>query len=356
MGRRHPAPGPLAGNPRFVEVLARARRAACWQAHCTARADSKAPQGREEIHVRSFDRRLGTLLLLLLAPCASLGAQTIEDGILMPKKALCTGFIYTHDSWDEYWEGTLKRDNGNIGTITTQSVAWMGSYGITNRLNAVAMVPYLWTGASQGVLHGQSGMQDLSLALKYKLLETPFTGAGSLRVILVATGGTPLSDYTPDFLPLSIGLQSSRFSGRSTLYFHTDSGFFVNATGAYTWRGNVTLDRPAYFTDGELHMSDEVQMPDLFDYTVSTGYIKGRWQVPVSFSQQITLGGGDIRRQDMPFVSNRMNFTAAHAELMYFLPGVSGLRLDLGAAHTLSGRNVGQSTTIMTGLTYAFHL
>jgi hypothetical protein len=302
--------------------------------------------------VRSFDRRLGTLLLLLLAPCASLGAQTIEDGILMPKKALCTGFIYTHDSWDEYWEGTLKRDNGNIGTITTQSVAWMGSYGITNRLNAVAMVPYLWTGASQGVLHGQSGMQDLSLALKYKLLETPFTGAGSLRVILVATGGTPLSDYTPDFLPLSIGLQSSRFSGRSTLYFHTDSGFFVNATGAYTWRGNVTLDRPAYFTDGELHMSDEVQMPDLFDYTVSTGYIKGRWQVPVSFSQQITLGGGDIRRQDMPFVSNRMNLSRVDALVKYTLPWVRGLQVQVAAAHIVSGRNVGQGTTLSAGFLY----
>ena len=54
--------------------------------------------------------------------------------------------------------------------------------------------------------------------------------------------------------------------------------------------------------------------------------------------------------------SNRMNFTMAHAEVMYFLPRLSGLRLDLGAAHTLSGRNVGQSTTIMTGFTYALHL
>ena len=42
--------------------------------------------------------------------------------------------------------------------------------------------------------------------------------------------------------------------------------------------------------------------------------------------------------------SNRMDYTMAHAELMYFLPGVSGLRLDLGAAHAPSGRNVGQST------------
>lgn len=58
----------------------------------------------------------------------------------------------------------------------------------------------------------------------------------------------------------------------------------------------------------------------------------------------------------MPVVSNRMNYTMGHAEVMYFLPGLSGIRLGLGASHTLDGRNVGQSTTIMTGLTYAIHL
>jgi hypothetical protein len=302
--------------------------------------------------LRSFDRPLAFLPLLLLAPCAPLAAQTIEDGLFMPKKTLCTGFLYTHDSWDEYWEGTLKRANGNIGSVTTQSVAWMGTYGITDRLNAVAMLPYLWTGASQGVLQGQSGMQDLSVALKFNLLETPFTGAGSLRTILVATAGTPLSDYTPDFLPLSIGLASSRVSGRATLSFQAHSGFFVNATGAYTWRGNVTLDRPAYYTDGELHMSDEVQMPDVFDYSVSTGYIKGPLQVPISFSQQITLGGGDIRRQDMPFVSNRMNLSRLDGVVQYALPWVTGLQVRLAAAYIVSGRNVGQGTTVSAGFLY----
>ena len=31
--------------------------------------------------------------------------------------------MYGSDSWDEYWEGTLRRSNGNIGTVTTRSVA-----------------------------------------------------------------------------------------------------------------------------------------------------------------------------------------------------------------------------------------
>jgi hypothetical protein len=294
------------------------------------------------------------LLALLLALASPLGAQTVEDGIFMPKKALCTGFSYTHDSWDTYWEGTLKRTNGNIGTITTETVGWMGTYGITGRLNAIVMLPYVWTSASQGVLQSQSGFQDLGVALKFRLLETPFTSAGSLRVIVVVSAGTPASDYTPDFLPLSIGLGSSRFGTRGTLHFHSDSGVFVTGTGAYTWRGNVTLDRPAYYTDGELHMSDEVAMPDVIDYAVTAGYTKGRWYIPVSFAQQITLGGGDIRRQDMPFVSNEMNLSKLDGMVRYTVPRLHGLSVYASAAYVVSGRNVGQATTFSSGFLYTF--
>ena len=118
----------------------------------------------------------------------------------------------------------------------------------------------------------------------------------------------------------------------------------------------MQLDRSSYYTDGQLIESDQVAMPDVAQYSASVGWQLRGWCIPIGITDQRTLGGGDIRRQDMPFVSNRMDFTTAHADLMYFLPGVSGVRLDLGAAHTLRGRNVGQSTAIMTGLTYAFHL
>ena len=67
-----------------------------------------------------------------------------------------------------------------------------------------------------------------------------------------------------------------------------------------------------------------------------------------------TLGGGDIRRQDMPFVSNRMDFVRLGGGAMYELP--KNFSVQLGAAQVLSGRNVGQSTTFTTGLMYALHL
>ena len=73
-----------------------------------------------------------------------------------------------------------------------------------------------------------------------------------------------------------------------------------------------------------------------------------------TFSQQRTTGGGDIRRQDMPFVSNRMNFSKVGGMVMYPIPKLQGLAVQLSYAYTLNGRNVGQATTFTAGLLYLF--
>ena len=123
-------------------------------------------------------------------------------------------------------------------------------------------------------------------------------------------------------------------------------------TGAYTWRDKVKLDRPYYYTNGQLFFSDEVAMPDVIEYTFRAGYSKHGLYVPISFSQQITAGGGDIRRQDMPFVSNRMDASRVDALAMYYLQKPKNLAVRLGATCAVSGRNVGQSTTLLAGLLY----
>jgi hypothetical protein len=299
--------------------------------------------------------RLGRALpLALLAAPAALSAQTIDDALMMPHRQLCTGFIYTHDSWDRYWEGSLERSNGNIGTVTTQTVSWMGAYGVTDRLNVIAMVPWVTTHASAGVLSGMHGIQDLSVAVKWNVLNAPLTSVGALQAFAVVSGAGPLTDYTPDFLPLSIGPASRRVSARANLHFQANAGWFVEGTGAYTWRDKVKLDRPYYYTNGQLYFSDEVAMPDVIDYTLRAGYWKHGLYIPISFSQQITTGGGDIRRQDAPFVSNRMNATRVDALVHYYLPSSGRVGLQLGAAYVPSGRNVGQSTTLLGGVTYIF--
>ena len=290
-------------------------------------------------------------LALIAAP---LRAQAIDDGAMLPRRALAAGVLYAHDSWSQYWEGTLKRDNGNIGTLTTQRVTWMAGYGVTDRLSVMAILPYVWTHATQGPLHGMSGMQDFTLAAKYQLLATPLTDRGTLRAMVVGAAGIPAGDYTPDFLPLSIGLASRQFSGRFTLNFQAHKGWFLNGSAAYTWRTKVKLDRPAYYTNGQFILSDEVAMPAVFDYTVSAGYQVGRVSIPISLTQQRTLGGGDIRRQDMPFVSNRMDFVKLEGLVMYAVAAPQ-LGIRLGMSRIVSGRNVGQSTTLTGGLFHTFH-
>jgi hypothetical protein len=293
-------------------------------------------------------------LVLAVISASLAGAQTSDDGVMMPKRTLMAGVLYAHDSWDQYWEGALKRTNGNIGTLTTESTTLVGGYGITERLGLMATLPYIRTHASQGVLHDLNGFQDLSITAKLRLFGTGPGSHGALNAFIAGTAAIPVSNYTPDFYPLSIGTAGRRASGHLVLDFQPTSAWFANASAAYMWCSNVRLNRNSYYTNGQLYLTNEVVMPNVLDYTLSAGFNRGNWRIPFTLLQQRTLGGGDIRRQDTPFVSNRMDFVRLGGGVMYSLP--RSLSMQLGAAHVLSGRNVGQSTTYSSGLMYALHL
>lgn len=281
-------------------------------------------------------------------------AQTTNDGLLMPKKDFCTGLMYTHDKWTNYWEGTIKRENGNIGSIITQSAMWFGNYGVTERLNILASAPYINTKASAGTLHNMNGLQDFMLSAKYKILEKKID-SGKLRVFTVVSGSVPLTNYTPDYLPLSIGSHSKQATGRLIVNYYTRLKLYVNTSVGYTFRGNVELDRPSYYTDGQIHFTNVVDMPNVLDFTFSVGYVNKGLETKLSYIRQDTQGGGDIRRQDMPFVSNRMNFERVEGLLMYYLPKPKYFALRGSYSYTLAGRNVGQSSTFLAGILYTFH-
>lgn len=298
--------------------------------------------------------RVGYTLVLLHALVLSAPAQTIDDGIMMGRGELRTANLYSYDRWDQYWEGTLKRTNDNIGTITTRTNVLMANYGLTNRLNVIGMVPYVWTRASQGVLHGINGFQDLSLAAKWSAVERRISG-GQFRAIGVVAAGLPMTDYNVELLPLSIGMGSRRVSGRGTAHLQFDRGWYLTGSGAVTWRSSVQLDRPYFYTDDQFVMSDEVEMPKVAEYMGGVGYMKGDFMTMASFGWQRMLGGGDIRRQDMPFVSNRMNALRVGGMVMYPLPKLAPFAAHFSLAHTLDGRNVGDATTIAAGLVYTFN-
>jgi hypothetical protein len=306
--------------------------------------------------LRSLAWLTALVLPALVLPATPVRAQTVDDGIMIEGKSLFTGYLFTYDRWDEYWEGALKRDNGNIGTLTTQTSSWFVNYGVTDRLNVMSSIPYVRTEASQGTLRNMQGLQDISVAAKYQVFSVR-SPIGLIRTFAVGSAGLPMTDYTPDFYPLSIGSNSRRVSARGTVNVQTKPGWFANASTAYTWRFNVTLDRPYYFTDGRLFLTSDVDMPNVFDYTLSGGYLRRGLMATASFSQQRTQGGGDIRRQDMPFVSNRMNFEKIGGMVMWSVPKLRQISVQGAYFYTLRGRNVGQASTVTGGVMYTlpFH-
>jgi len=107
------------------------------------------------------------ILLCLLLNYQSGSAQTDMDAIMMSKNNYCSGLMYQHGSWNNYWEGTLKRDNLNLGTVSNNMYAYMGNYGISGKLNLLFGLPYVNSKATAGTLHSMNGLQDVSLWAKW---------------------------------------------------------------------------------------------------------------------------------------------------------------------------------------------
>jgi hypothetical protein len=57
----------------------------------------------------------------------------------------------------------------------------------------------------------------------------------------------------------------------------------------------------------------------------------------------------------MPFVSNRMNYSAVGFEVQYPIPHLRDLQYWVAYRNIFDGRNVGQANTITTGVMYTFH-
>jgi len=278
-----------------------------------------------------------------------LHAQTDIDADFMNKNLLCTGIMYNSGRWDHYWEGTNKRDNLNIGTISTKSVAIMGNYGITKRLNLLFSLPYIKTNASQGTLSGLKGLQDLSLFVKYRALKIT-SGKSTISLIGVAGFSLPVQDYVVDFLPLSIGLGSKQLIGR-IMGDYQYRRFFVTASGTYTYRSNVFLDRNSYYTT-EQHLTSEVQMPNTVSTNVRSGYRTKGFTAEAIINRMVTKGGFDITRNNMPFPSNKMDATSVGMNFRYIPRPVKALTLTAGADYVIAGRNVGQSRSLWAGAFY----
>ncbi|CCH01700.1 hypothetical protein FAES_3693 [Fibrella aestuarina BUZ 2] len=289
------------------------------------------------------------ILVLVVSRTVGAWAQMPQDAIYMPKKSICVAAMYGKSDWNWYWENTLKRENYNIGTHTTQSASLMAAVGLSNRVNLIVNVPYVWTSASAGNLLGQRGFQDLSGWLKVEAVRVKeFSLHG------IAGVSTPLSSYVPNFLPMSIGMGARTVSGRLLAnYRDTKTGLYATAHGTYTWRGNIRIDQDSYQADNRVYNTNEVAVPNAADAALRLGILRRTFQTEVFVERFTCLSGDNIRRNDMPFPTNNMQATTVGWYGKY-QPHNVGFNARVG--YVTNGLNMGQSTAFTLGLLYQINL
>ncbi|WP_309608223.1 transporter [Flavobacterium sp.] len=293
-----------------------------------------------------------TFISCLILTTTILYSQTEVDGLMMPKKNICLGGIFQNSSWSNYWEGTFKRDNLNFGTVTTNTIAFNANYGITDKINIIAGLPYIQTKVSGGTLIGQSGFQDISFTLKYNVLEKKVNKT-TFSLIALAGFSIPTTDYVADYLPLSIGLQSKTTTFRLMGDYQIGK-IFATLSAAYVARANIIIDRDAYFTTEYIY-SNEVAMPDVYTNNLRMGYRSEELIAELIYDNWLTLGGFDITKNNMPFPSNMMNMSKIGFHGKYTFKKLRGLALLGGYNYVIDGRNVGQSQSFYGGLFYTIN-
>ncbi|HTR30396.1 MAG TPA: hypothetical protein VMH27_14075, partial [Puia sp.] len=129
----------------------------------------------------------------------------------------------------------------------------------------------------------------------------------------------------------------------------------VTGVGTYIWRSNITIDEQSYYTTS-FHETNQVQMPNLVSWLLRAGYRSKSWIIEGLLADMITQGGFDIRKNDMPFPSNRMDALTAGAHVKYEFHSkrLKGLSLTADGNYAVAGRNVGQATAVEGGIFYIF--
>jgi hypothetical protein len=293
---------------------------------------------------------------LVCIGAVALYAQTPTDAIMMRKGDICFGLFYDHGSWDEYWEGDRLISNGNVGTLTRTSILPAFAFGLFERVNLIAGLPYIKTKSDGGQLAGVDGMQDLSIALKGNLVEKQL-GKGTLYFLTTGEFSTPVADYLSDYAPYSLGLHTNQIALRGILQYKWDMGLYLRGSAAHLWRTYSKVERDYYYNNGSYY-SEWMDVPNAlhFDAVAGIWLLDDALQIEGNFTMLNCPDGDDIRAWNPGQPTNKVEVSQVGGHVRYYLPKPAGLSVVVSYSTILDGRNMGKFTNIGGGITYQFTL
>ncbi|MBD2751405.1 hypothetical protein [Spirosoma validum] len=288
------------------------------------------------------------ILFLISIFSSSIRAQGLIDGFMRGQRKASLALIGSQATYDMYYINTTETRNPNLGTVTTQAVTLVGSYGLGYDLDLIVAAPYVRTEASAGYTPKQEGFQDLSAALRWEAYDYKI-GKTRLSWLFAVGYSMPLQNYVNDAL-VAIGRGSQNLDGRTMLHYKAGS-FFITGQYGYIRRGQVSLDHVVNTYDpSQLNPNSgtKVNVPDVTELIIRTGIKTKPFYLDAWFQQQTPHSEGTNIGPGVPFPTNAVGFARIGATAYLRLVGKLGL--TAGYSATLSGRNIGKFTRIDGGL------
>ncbi|MEB2776188.1 transporter [Algoriphagus sp. D3-2-R+10] len=286
-------------------------------------------------------------------------AQTPTDGLMMPKGDICFLLNFEYGQFDHYWEGETLRKNGTIAKVQRKTAMVMAAYGITKRLDAYVGLPYVSTNSTTpngGKFAGTSGIQDLTLGLKYEALRKngekgEWTAFGSVVF------SSPVSNYLSDYQPYSLGIGAPQLAWRALVEYEWNSGLYLRGNGGYIWKGYTEAEREYYYNDGS-YFTSWMDVPSAWTYEAVVGkwFMNKSLRAELSYNSSISTSGDDIRAYNAPQPTNKVNMDRIGAFAQYFLNNPKGLGLVASYSRVINGRNAPELSVFSAGVTYQFGL
>lgn len=272
-------------------------------------------------------------------------SQSSLSGFMNGKGKGTVALSYTAESYDKVFLVPADAEGVPVfNEVNVNSVSLFGTYGISDRLDVVATLPYISaTGnASQGVLdelgfeNDRSGIQDLSVFVRYNPLSVA-VGENNLHFMLGGGISTPLGGYDVDEglqSIIAIGNRATSFTGLAMMQFRTASGLFLTTQAGYSLRSG--------------------EVPNAVTGEIRAGYGSAKFYVDAWYAGQVSTSGVNILGEGFTGFFPATDVSFSRTGITLFAPIGGGFGLSGSVSRYLNGRNVGQSTGISGSITYSF--
>ncbi|WP_298309852.1 hypothetical protein [uncultured Aquimarina sp.] len=287
-------------------------------------------------------------IILCLVCISSVSAQTIINGFFPKKKDFTVATSYSYKSYDNFFRGSTesKANPMNMGEISSTIVSVYGEYGILNWLSTAVTLPYISTQNETGVLDPVSqtsevsGVQDLSMFLKAKVLEKNLKNSSKIAIGGAAGVSLPVGGYEEAGI-LSLGNGATAFDGCGFIQFKTASNLFIELQAAYSLRNN-----------------SDFEIPNATLFSAKLGYYNKWFYAHAKIGSQNSLDGFDIGSPEFAAAGGaqalpetEVDYTNFYFDL-YIPIYKQSVGISSGYTTNMSGKNFDRASGFSLGLVY----